>query len=94
MIKNIVRYATLFFCVGSMLACTQGQGPGNSTSTKFETEDQMDRCHNFHTPPAARIVRTIMRHLIGGIVPDHSTKTVDGGAIFGPCSFMLQRFGG
>jgi len=39
MIKNVVRFATLSFCLGSMIACAR---PGSSTSaaTKLETEEQ------------------------------------------------------
>src|SRR5437667_213124 len=40
MIKNVVRYVTLSFCLGSMIACTQGSGHGVSASPKLETEDQ------------------------------------------------------
>ena len=38
MIKNVIRYVTLSFCLGSIIACTQG--PGASASPKLETEDQ------------------------------------------------------
>jgi FKBP-type peptidyl-prolyl cis-trans isomerase FkpA len=39
MIKNTVRFATLSFCLGSMIACAR---PGSSTSaaTKLETDEQ------------------------------------------------------
>src|SRR5947207_6862952 len=38
--KNLVRYVTLSFCLGSMIACTKGSGQSNSASPKLETEDQ------------------------------------------------------
>src|SRR5215475_7885209 len=39
MIKNTVRFATLSFCLGSMIACAR---PGSSTSaaTKLDTDEQ------------------------------------------------------
>src|SRR2546426_7332663 len=40
MMKNLVRYVTLSFCLGSMIACTKGSGQSNSASPKLETEDQ------------------------------------------------------
>jgi FKBP-type peptidyl-prolyl cis-trans isomerase FkpA len=40
MIKNVVRFVTLSFCLGSMIACTQGAGQGASAPPKLETEDQ------------------------------------------------------
>ena len=39
MIKNIIRYATLSVCLGSMIACSQA-GSGSSEIPKLETEDQ------------------------------------------------------
>src|SRR5882672_8500645 len=39
MIKNLVRFVTLSFCLGSMIACT-GAGQGASAPAKLETEDQ------------------------------------------------------
>src|SRR5260221_11411942 len=40
MIKNIVRYLTLSFCLGSMIACAQGSGQSTAAAPKLETEDQ------------------------------------------------------
>ena len=40
MIKNVVRYVTLSFCLGSMIACSRTAGPSVSASPKLETEDQ------------------------------------------------------
>src|SRR5207253_2878671 len=40
MIKNVVRYLTLFFCLGSMIACAQSSGQGASAAPKLDTEDQ------------------------------------------------------
>jgi FKBP-type peptidyl-prolyl cis-trans isomerase FkpA len=40
MIKNLVRYVTLSFSFGSMMACAQGAGQGATTAPKLETEDQ------------------------------------------------------
>ena len=40
MIKNVVRYVTLSFCLGSLIACTQSSGQGASAPSKLETEDQ------------------------------------------------------
>jgi FKBP-type peptidyl-prolyl cis-trans isomerase len=39
MIKNAVRFASLSFCLGSMIACAQGPGP-STAATKLETEEQ------------------------------------------------------
>jgi FKBP-type peptidyl-prolyl cis-trans isomerase len=38
MIKNIVRYLTLYLCLGSMIACAQT--PASSAPVKLDTEDQ------------------------------------------------------
>ena len=38
MIKNIVRYLTLYLCFGSMIACAQT--PASSAPVKLDTEDQ------------------------------------------------------
>src|SRR5947207_12301927 len=40
MIKNVLRFLTLPFCLGSMIACAQSPGPGSSAPVKMETEDQ------------------------------------------------------
>jgi FKBP-type peptidyl-prolyl cis-trans isomerase FkpA len=40
MIKNTVRFATLSFCLGSMIGCAQGPGPSTSAPAKLETEEQ------------------------------------------------------
>jgi len=40
MIKNAVRYLTLSFCLGSMLACTRVSGQGAAAAPKLDTEDQ------------------------------------------------------
>lgn len=41
MIMNVLRYATISLCLGSIIACAaQGQGPGTSAPAKLETEDQ------------------------------------------------------
>src|SRR5947199_7905889 len=40
MMKNVIRYVTLSFCLGSMIACAQGAGQGASGSPKLETDDQ------------------------------------------------------
>jgi FKBP-type peptidyl-prolyl cis-trans isomerase FkpA len=40
MIPKIVRYVTLAFCLGSMIACTQSSGPSGSAPPRLETEDQ------------------------------------------------------
>src|SRR4030095_4520041 len=40
MIKNAVRFASLSFCLGSMIACAQGPGPSTAAPTKLETEEQ------------------------------------------------------
>ena len=40
MIKNSVRFATLSFCLGSMISCAQGPGSRTSAPTKLETEEQ------------------------------------------------------
>ena len=41
MIKPIVRYVTVFLCLGSMFACAQGAGAGQAASSpKLETDDQ------------------------------------------------------
>ena len=40
MIKNMVRYVILSFCLGSMIACTQGAGTDASAPPKIETEDE------------------------------------------------------
>src|SRR6266446_6574811 len=40
MIKNVVRYVTVSFCLGSMIACAQGSGQSTSAAPKLETEDQ------------------------------------------------------
>src|SRR5262245_60402052 len=40
MIKNAVRFATLSFCLGSMIACAQGPGRSTSAPAKLETEEQ------------------------------------------------------
>jgi FKBP-type peptidyl-prolyl cis-trans isomerase len=42
MIKPIVRYLAIFFCLGSMFACAQGAGAGQagSPAPKLETDDQ------------------------------------------------------
>ena len=38
MIKNMVRYLTLYLCLGSMIACAQT--PASSAPVKLDTEDQ------------------------------------------------------
>src|SRR6266571_1439632 len=40
MIKKVVHFVTLSFCVGSMVACAQSSGQGASAPPKLETEDQ------------------------------------------------------
>jgi FKBP-type peptidyl-prolyl cis-trans isomerase FkpA len=41
MIKNLIRYATLTVCVGSLFACAKGAtGSASSEAVKLETEDQ------------------------------------------------------
>ena len=40
MIKNVVRYVTLFFCLSSMIACAQTAGQGTSAAPKLDTDDQ------------------------------------------------------
>jgi FKBP-type peptidyl-prolyl cis-trans isomerase len=42
MIKPIVRYLAIFFCLGSMFACAQGAGAGQAASPapKLDTDDQ------------------------------------------------------
>jgi FKBP-type peptidyl-prolyl cis-trans isomerase FkpA len=42
MIKPIVRYLAISFCLGSMFACAQGAGAGQAASSapKLETDDQ------------------------------------------------------
>src|SRR5262249_14354917 len=42
MIKPIVRYLAIFFCLGSMFACAQGAGAGQAASSapKLDTDDQ------------------------------------------------------
>lgn len=40
MIKNVVRFLTLSFCLGSMISCTQASAPGTSAAPTLETEDQ------------------------------------------------------
>jgi FKBP-type peptidyl-prolyl cis-trans isomerase FkpA len=42
MIKPIVRYLAIFFCLGSMSACAQGAGAGQAASSapKLDTDDQ------------------------------------------------------
>ena len=41
MIKPIVRYVTIFFCLGSMFACAQSSGgQAASSAPKLETDDQ------------------------------------------------------
>src|SRR5437870_3906377 len=40
MIKNVVRYVTLCFCLCPMIACTPGAGQGTSAPSKLETDDQ------------------------------------------------------
>jgi len=40
MIKNALQFATLSFCLGSMIACAQTSGPAAAASPKLETEDQ------------------------------------------------------
>lgn len=40
MLKNIVRYLTFTFCIGSMIACTQAPGSGGSEPPKLETDEQ------------------------------------------------------
>ena len=40
MIKNVVRYVTFSFCLGSMIACTQAPGQSVSVPAQLETEDQ------------------------------------------------------
>jgi FKBP-type peptidyl-prolyl cis-trans isomerase FkpA len=40
MLKNIVRYLTFTFCIGSMVACTQAPGSGGSEPPKLETDEQ------------------------------------------------------
>jgi len=40
MIKNAIQFATLSFCLGSMIACAQTSGPGAAAAPKLETDDQ------------------------------------------------------
>jgi FKBP-type peptidyl-prolyl cis-trans isomerase FkpA len=40
MIKNVVRYVAVSFCLGSMIACSQSPGKGASAPAKLDTEDQ------------------------------------------------------
>src|SRR5882672_985401 len=40
MIKNALQFATLSFCLGSMIACAQTSGPAAAASPKLQTEDQ------------------------------------------------------
>jgi FKBP-type peptidyl-prolyl cis-trans isomerase FkpA len=40
MIKNTIRYLTLFCCLGSMIACAQGAGQGSSAPPKLDTDEQ------------------------------------------------------
>jgi FKBP-type peptidyl-prolyl cis-trans isomerase FkpA len=40
MSKNLVRYVTLSFCLGSMIACTQRPVQDTSVAPNLETEDQ------------------------------------------------------
>jgi len=40
MTKNLVRYAILSVCLGSMVSCTKGAGAGDAAVPKLETEDQ------------------------------------------------------
>src|SRR5204862_3681855 len=40
MIKHILRYATLCFCLGSMIGCTQGPGAAAAGPQKLDTDEQ------------------------------------------------------
>src|SRR6267142_4208701 len=40
MIKNTFHVATLWLCLGSMIACAQTSGPGAAAAPKLETDDQ------------------------------------------------------
>jgi len=40
MSKNVVRYAILSMCLGSLISCAKGAGSGDSATPKLETEDQ------------------------------------------------------
>src|SRR5215831_12574094 len=40
MMKNLVRYGTLYLCLSAMIACAQAPAPSAAAAPKLETDDQ------------------------------------------------------